>query len=314
MKSAISWLRVPKPTRSWHLERGTGKLPDRDARALDGEGRDDDVDAGTVGKPGVDHGRGLVDTPPDAGHDPVDHLAELGLVFKGQLCLRDPTAAFDEDGLGPVHHDLAYLGVREEALQGTEAENVVDDQLAKLVAVELGQLELGLVAVLVDELSDPPQDILALVVVGVEAECGDQLLVNRLLDALQVGNPGRDILRAQPDGRHWLGRRAVRTVLRLFRKTALVELIDEQHAGLLAAGRVCTPGRRIEERSLRRSPPLSATRPLLRPNGGYPAQASPQLKRVVRLNPALPPSSPFFLETRREDRAGSPRPPPGPGS
>src|SRR5438874_12470363 len=81
---------------------------------------------------------------------------------------------------------------------------------------------------------------------------------------------------------------------------------------------------RIEERSLRRPPALSADQTVLLPNGGYPAQAAPLAKREASAipagsstpSPALPQRGresnlPCARETRPAGRAGWPRRPPG---
>ena len=62
-------------------------------RAVDGQRRDDGVDAAAVGQAGVDHRAGLVDAAADAGHDLVDRAAQVGLV--GEL------------GVGGGEHALA---------------------------------------------------------------------------------------------------------------------------------------------------------------------------------------------------------------
>jgi len=136
-------------------------------------------------------------------------------------------AALDENGFGTVDHDLADLGVRKQAFERPQPEDVIDDQFAQFIAVVLGQLQLDLVAILVDELTDPAQHVLSFVVVGVEPERGDQLLVNGLLDPIQVRNPGRDALGLHPNGRSRWDGRPVTAGIRLLWQTTLVELVDE---------------------------------------------------------------------------------------
>ena len=156
-----------------HFVRDTRKLPDRDARALHGQRRNHDIHAGAVRKTGVHHGRGLVDPPTNPGDDPIDDLAQFAFVLEDQLGLRDATPPLREDRLRPIDHDLAYLGVLQQRLQRTQAEDVMHDQLGQLGLVVFGQLELGLVAVLVGELFDATLDHVATDRVRVLAEGRD---------------------------------------------------------------------------------------------------------------------------------------------
>ena len=50
------------------------EAPDAQARAVDGERRDDGVDAGAVGQAGVDDGRGAVDAQAERRDDPLDEV------------------------------------------------------------------------------------------------------------------------------------------------------------------------------------------------------------------------------------------------
>ena len=69
------------------------------------------------------------------------------------------------------------------------------DQLGQLLAVVLGQLELGLFTVLIHQLSNPAQDIRLLGGLRVSAHRRDQALMDGLLDPVQVRNPGGKVLR-----------------------------------------------------------------------------------------------------------------------
>src|SRR6266542_4910683 len=61
----------------FRLVRVRGELSDGESRAVDGEGRDDGVDPGTVGQPSIDIRRGLVDSPADLGDDLLDRVTKL---------------------------------------------------------------------------------------------------------------------------------------------------------------------------------------------------------------------------------------------
>src|SRR5437899_9217551 len=199
----------------------------------------------------------------------------------------------------------------------------MQDQLGELGTVVLRQLELGLFAVLVGELGDAALDHVAADGVGVLTEGRDQAFMNGPLDGVNVRDARRDVLRLDDQAgqiRQWRGV----ALVRLLRKLAFVEFVNEQHGVLLISS--ATRGR-TGERSLRRPPLLSAGQPLFGPNGRYPAQASPLAKRAFRSIPSQPPpcpprrggklkavSSPCARETRRAGHAGSPTPRPAPAS
>ena len=69
-----------------HRERVGGELADGQRRAVDGQRRDDRVDAAAVGQAGVDHRAGLVDATADPGDDLVDDATQVRLV--GELARR----------------------------------------------------------------------------------------------------------------------------------------------------------------------------------------------------------------------------------
>ncbi len=75
-----------------HLARGDGlasKTADGEAGAVNGQRRNDGVDARSIGQTGVDHGRRFVDAPADARDDALNDLHEMRVVFEGQArCVR----------------------------------------------------------------------------------------------------------------------------------------------------------------------------------------------------------------------------------
>ncbi len=106
------------------------------------------------------------------------------------------------------------------------------DQLGQLVAVVLGELEVGLLAVLVDQLGDAALHHVGARGIGVATERGDQALVDRLLDAIDIGDARRNVLRL--DVQAGQARHHARfPALGLLGKLAFVELVNEQHAVLL---------------------------------------------------------------------------------
>ncbi|MNC08324.1 hypothetical protein D3C75_559050 [compost metagenome] len=74
-----------------HLDQAVGieqvhrKAPDRHARAVDGQRRDNRVDPRTVLEPGIHQGRRLVDTPPQAGDDAVNDVQQMLIIAKTHI-------------------------------------------------------------------------------------------------------------------------------------------------------------------------------------------------------------------------------------
>ena len=64
----------------FELERVGAEPADAEARPVQGERRDDRVDAGAVRQPGVHHRARLVHPPADLRHDPVDDLEQVVVV------------------------------------------------------------------------------------------------------------------------------------------------------------------------------------------------------------------------------------------
>ena len=107
---------MPKPIRSSQCVRVVGELTDSEERPTDRQWRVDGVDPGTVVKPGIDHGGGLVDMASDLGHDAARDVAQVRLVEKGNLGRQDLAIALDVNLVGPVDHDLRDGRVVQEAL------------------------------------------------------------------------------------------------------------------------------------------------------------------------------------------------------
>ena len=85
--SAISAVSVPNSTRSSTWKGRLENLRMVSDRAVDGQRRDDGVDPGAVGQPGVDHRRRLVDAAADLADDPLDHPAQvLARTRTGRRC------------------------------------------------------------------------------------------------------------------------------------------------------------------------------------------------------------------------------------
>ena len=91
---------------------------DREQGAVQGQRRDDRVDAAAVGEPGVDHRAGLVHPPADPAHDPLDDLDQVPVVVERDVGPLQPALALDVDDLGAVDQDVADGRVGQEGSSG----------------------------------------------------------------------------------------------------------------------------------------------------------------------------------------------------
>ncbi len=97
-----------------HVAGGNGiaaEAADGETSAVEGERRDDGVDAGPIGEPGVDHGRRFVHAAAYAGDDALDDLHEMLIVFEGQAGQFEFSSALDVDPVEAVDQDIGD-GVR----------------------------------------------------------------------------------------------------------------------------------------------------------------------------------------------------------
>ncbi len=104
------------------------------------------------------------------------------------------TSALSENCLRSIDHDLADLRILEQGLEWAQAEDIVHDQFGKLLAVVLGDLEFGFLAVLIDQLGDAALHHFAAGGIRVDAERRDQALVDGLFDAIDVGDACGEVL------------------------------------------------------------------------------------------------------------------------
>ena len=107
---------------------------DREQRAVDGERRNDRVDARSIRQSGVDHRRAVVDAPADGADDPVDDAQQMAVVLKVRRNLFELAAAFDEDVLVGVDQDVADRRIAQQRLDRSEPEDVVEQLGEQLFA------------------------------------------------------------------------------------------------------------------------------------------------------------------------------------
>ena len=121
--------RADQLLRSWARGR---EAAHRKRRPIDGERRDDDIDARPVGQPRVDHRAELVDPAADGGENSLDRVAERLLGGEANGGLFDSAEPLDIDRVRPVHHHLLDLGIGEKLLERPETDRIAQDQVADL--------------------------------------------------------------------------------------------------------------------------------------------------------------------------------------
>ena len=77
------------------------ETPDRHERAVEGERRDDHVDARSVLQPRVDHRAGFVDAPAHGADDPLDDLQQMPVVTEHDVGLFELAFPLDVDLVVP---------------------------------------------------------------------------------------------------------------------------------------------------------------------------------------------------------------------
>ena len=105
-------------------------------------GRNDGVNTGAVGEPRVDHRRGLVDTPPDPGNDPLDDPHQMLVVGKADVGFFEQAGSLNIDVLSSVNEDIRDRRVVQERLERTEPEQLIEDFTNELLAFSHGERRL----------------------------------------------------------------------------------------------------------------------------------------------------------------------------
>ena len=111
-----------------------GKAPNRQQRAVDGQRRDDRVDAAAVGQARVDHRRAVVHAAADRRDDAVDDAQQVPVVLERRRHLGEDAGAFDVDVLVGVDEDVVDRRVAQQRLERPEAEDLVEDVAEDLLA------------------------------------------------------------------------------------------------------------------------------------------------------------------------------------
>jgi len=109
------------------LQHVLAKFPDRQARAIQGNGRNDRVDPAAIGQACIDHRRGLVQTPPQRRQNALHHPFHMMVIDKTQIALAEPPLALDKHPMGAVDQDFSHGRVAQQHFEGAETGQLVDD-------------------------------------------------------------------------------------------------------------------------------------------------------------------------------------------
>jgi hypothetical protein len=139
---------------SVHGERANSEPANGENRTVQGQRRDDRVDAGSVGESRVHHRRRLVHATTDSRDDPVDELHQVVVVVEPHVGRLEESEALDEYlGVG-VHEDVRDVRIVQQRLDRTEPERLVEDLLFERVALGLGERDVLLREQLDDDASN----------------------------------------------------------------------------------------------------------------------------------------------------------------
>ncbi|MCY1516461.1 hypothetical protein D9M68_510940 [compost metagenome] len=86
---------------------------DRQARPVDGKGRDDGIDPRTILESRIHQGRGLVDASTQAGDDAIDDVQEVLVITKAHIGALQLAVALHEDRSMAVDQDVGHAVVRQ---------------------------------------------------------------------------------------------------------------------------------------------------------------------------------------------------------
>ena len=82
------------------IVRSAAEAPDRQDRAVDGERRDDGVDARSIRESSVHHRRRFIDAPTNSGYDSIDHRQQMRVITEGCEGAHKAALPLDVDVLG----------------------------------------------------------------------------------------------------------------------------------------------------------------------------------------------------------------------
>ena len=188
----------PNFTRSGSLQPVLLELADGEGRSVDGERRNDDVDARAIEQARIADRARLVDAAADLADDSLADVEELGVVAEADARLQDLSADFDEGGVGAVHHDVGDVVTRQQRLQRAEAQNIVADVLEQFFLLGDGHHHILQRDDLVDDVPDLVARGIAVDLAELRQVDGiDQRVEDRALDIVVVVGLAQRGLRLQ---------------------------------------------------------------------------------------------------------------------
>src|SRR6266568_2298050 len=105
-----------------NLEGFDPEAADREDRPIDGKGGDNGVDPRPIRKPGVNVGRGFIDSSPDLGNNPFNDLHEMVIVPENDVGLVKLAKTLDIDVRAVVDQNVGNIGIGQQRLDGSQAE------------------------------------------------------------------------------------------------------------------------------------------------------------------------------------------------
>ena len=116
-------------------ERVAAETADGEAGAIDGERRNDGVDARAVRQARVHHRRRFIDAASDRGNDAIDDAHQVGVVAELNVGGFEKTLALDVHLLKGVDQNIGNRGIGEKRLERAQSENFIENFLGKTLAL-----------------------------------------------------------------------------------------------------------------------------------------------------------------------------------
>ena len=143
-------------------DRMHAKAPNRNQGAIQGQRRNNRIDAAAVGQSAIDHGAGLIDAPPGLADDPLNNVQQVPRISKRYGSPLQLPRPFHIDRVVTVYEDVGNGRIFHQGLERAQAkgfvQHLVDEPLALGAAQQAG-------AALAEFLGDAADLLLQLVLV-----------------------------------------------------------------------------------------------------------------------------------------------------
>jgi hypothetical protein len=104
-----------------------GEASNGENRPIDRSRRNDGMKPGAIGEPGIDCGAGAVDAKPEWGHDPLHRSNDRRVIRETDLGTLEATGPLNPDLGWAVYEHISHVGLAEQALDGPEPGESIDD-------------------------------------------------------------------------------------------------------------------------------------------------------------------------------------------